>query len=228
MGKKSKISKKSKINYKKNKKSKINYKKNKKSKMNSKRNKSAKAGLMVRINEDHLKTWGDSGLVGPHHMDRPHDCVPCALNFMGFDLETCDLLSRLSDKGMPSQKCLQLLGEKYPHLDFSILVIGTINIEIKSELYEEILNHFFGETIENNYAILTILSFEDKSFSHMVIMGKENDIPFFFDTQEDKIIHNIPDIAQYLLELKVTKIRIILGKDKATGEIYKDDYSLGL
>ena len=225
MGKKSKISK-SKINYKKNKKSKINYKKNKKSKMKRKKNKSTKAGLMVRINEDHLKTCREAGVVGVNHMDRSGDCVPCALNFIGFDLETCDLLSRLSGEGMPSKECLKLLENKYPQLDFSILSAG--NIEIKNESYEKILNELFSKIIENNYAILTILSFEDKSFSHMVIMGKENDIPFFFDTQEDKIIHNIPDIAQYLLELKVTNIRIILGKDKATGEIYKDDYSLGL
>ena len=62
----------------------------------------------------------------------------------------------------------------------------------------------------------------------MVIMGKIDDIPFLFDTQNDKTIYNIPNIVKKLVEMKVSRIRIIIGKDKITGEIYKDDDSLGL
>ena len=92
---------------------------------------------MVRINEDHLKTCREAGVVGVNHMDRSGDCVPCALNFIGFDLETCDLLSRLSGEGTPWEDIIKLLKNKYTQLDFELM---ETEVEIKDEDidYEEL------------------------------------------------------------------------------------------
>ena len=62
----------------------------------------------------------------------------------------------------------------------------------------------------------------------MVIMGKQDNIPFMFDTQKENLISDIPNIVKKLVEMKVSRIRIIIGKDKITGEIYKDDTTLEL
>ena len=104
-------------------------------------------------------------------------------------------------------------------------MINTGILDINPEVYEDVLNDLFSK-IENNYVVLTRLSFKDKSIGHMVIMGKIDSIPFFFDTQRDETIYTIRKISKKLVEMEVTRIRIIEGKDKITGEIYKDDDSL--
>ena len=119
----------------------------------------------------------------------------------------------------------ELLGNKYPKLDFSMIDTGVLDINPK--VYEDVLNDLFLKW-ENNYVLLTRLSFKGKSIGHMVIMGKKDNIPFIFDTQKENLISDIPNIVKKLVEMKVSRIRIIIGKDKITGEIYKDDHSLEL
>tara|TARA_B100001094_G_C18123299_1_gene768036 strand:+ start:63 stop:1502 length:1440 start_codon:yes stop_codon:yes gene_type:complete len=212
-----------------------NKRNNKKITKRKTKRKHTKAGLMVKIDgfkpktrrrccracrepepepeQDYLMTWET-----PHKSEE--DCAICALNFIGLDLESSEI-----QKGLDFEKINKLLEKKYPELDFSMIDTGVL--DINPEVYEDILNDLFSN-IENNYVVLTRLSFKGKSIGHMVIMGKKYDIPFFFDAQKDEFIYTISNISKKLVEMEVTRIRIIIGKDKITGEIYKDDDSLGL
>jgi hypothetical protein len=178
--------------------------------------KNNKAGLMVKINEDHFKTW-----KSPHRLKA--DCEPCALNFLGFDLETSKILSGLfGEKGMPEEDLIRELENKYPHLNFQWDAT-----DANPETYEEIIEKI-STTLKNNYAVLCRLNYEGIELSHTVIFGKLDEELFYFDTQSSEYITGISEIVKKFIDMKVLSLGIIIGRDKETGEIYKDDYSLGL
>ena len=89
--------------------------KKKSSKTKKKLNKhKQKGGLFIKIDENHLLNWET-----PHSLD--YDCTPCALNFIGYDREYCDVMCGLyGTSGLRIKDTLDILKHKYPNFNFDL------------------------------------------------------------------------------------------------------------
>lgn len=212
---------------------KCNSKKQKRSKTKKKFNKhKQKGGLFVKIDKNHLLNWET-----PHSLD--YDCTPCALNFIGYDREYCDVMCGLyGTTGTRVKDILYILKHKYPNFNFNLKKLKSMKSIVDKfdddiitdtdlESYKNILFELF-DNIPNNYSMMGQIKFKDAKFVHSVVFGKLNDKPLFYDTQNDVYINNLDDIILHLITRKTTRIGVYYGRSKTTTHMLVDDYSLGL
>lgn len=203
-----------------------------KSKNKSKTKKKQKGGLIVKIDEDHLKNWET-----PHVFK--NDCTPCALNFIGYDREYCDIMCGLhGNSGTSKNDVLLTLKYKYPNYIFDLKKLKSMKSIVDKfdddtitdrdlENYKNILLELF-DSIPNGYSMLDVINFKDAKFSHSVVFGKLNDKPLLYDAQKEIFINDIDDIVLHLLTRRVTNVGVYYGRNKNSGDFLIDNYSLGL
>lgn len=208
------------------------------SKYSKKRNKTKKCknkqkgGLFVKIDENHLLNWET-----PHSLD--YDCTPCALNFIGYDREYCDIMCGLyGTTGTRVKDVLDILKHKYPNFNFNLKKLKSMKSIVDKfdddtitdtdlESYKNILLELF-DNIPNNYSIMGQIKFKDAKFGHSVVFGKLNDKPLFYDTQNNLFINDLDDIILHLITRRVISVGVYYGRSKTTTHMLVDDYSLGL
>jgi hypothetical protein len=208
------------------------------SKYNKKHNKTKKCknkqkgGLFVKIDENHLLNWET-----PHSLD--YDCTPCALNFIGYDREYCDVMCGLyGTTGTRVKDVLDILKHKYPNFNFNLKKLKSMKSIVDKfdddtitdtdlEEYKNILLELFND-IPNNYSMMGQIKFKDAKFGHSVVFGKLNDKPLFYDTQNDVFINDLDDIILHLITHRVISVGVYYGRSKTTTHMLVDDYSLGL
>lgn len=212
--------------------SKYSKKYNKTKKKRSKTKKKQKGGLFVKIDENHLLNWET-----PHSLK--FDCTPCALNFIGYDREYCDVMCGLyGTTGTRIKDTLDILKHKYPNFNFYFLKLKSMKFIIDKfdddtitdtdlEYYKNILFELF-DNIPNDYSMIGKINFKDARFGHTVVFGKLNDKPLFYDTQNDVFINDLDDIILHLITRRVINVGVYYGRSKTTTHMLVDDYSLGL
>lgn len=201
-------------------------------KKRSKTKKKQKGGLFVKIDENHLLNWET-----PHSLD--YDCTPCALNFIGYDREYCDVMCGLyGTTGTRVRDVLDILKHKYPNFNFNLKKLKSMKSIVDKfdddtitdtdlEEYKNILLELFND-IPNNYSMMGQIKFKDAKFGHSVVFGKLNDKPLFYDTQNDIFINDLDDIILHLITRRVISVGVYYGRSKTTTHMLVDDYSLGL
>ena len=207
--------------------------KKKSSKTKKKLNKhKQKGGLFIKIDENHLLNWET-----PHSLD--YDCTPCALNFIGYDREYCDVMCGLyGTSGLRIKDTLDILKHKYKNFNFDLKKLKSMKSIVDKfdddtitdtdlEEYKKILLELFND-IPNNYSMMGVINFKDAKFGHTVVFGKLNDKPLFYDTQNNIFINDLDDIILHLITRRVTNVGVYYGRSKTTTHMLVDDYSLGL
>ena len=191
-----------------------------------------KGGLFVKIDENHLLNWET-----PHSLK--YDCTPCALNFIGYDREYCDVMCGLyGTTGTRIKDTLDILKHKYPNFNFDFKKLKSMKSIVDKfdddtitdtdlENYKNILLELF-DNIPNDYSMMGQINFKDAKFGHSVVFGKLNDKPLFYDTQNDIFINDLDDIILHLITRRVTNVGVYYGRSKTTTHMLVDDYSLGL
>jgi hypothetical protein len=191
-----------------------------------------KGGLFVKIDENHLLNWET-----PHSLD--YDCTPCALNFIGYDREYCDIMCGLyGTTGTRVKDVLDILKHKYPNFNFNLKKLKSMKSIVDKfdddtitdtdlEEYKNILLELFND-IPNDYSMMGQIKFKDAKFGHSVVFGKLNDKPLFYDTQNDVFINDLDDIILHLITHRVISVGVYYGRSKTTTHMLVDDYSLGL
>ena len=194
--------------------------------------KKQKGGLFVKIDENHLLNWET-----PHSLK--YDCTPCALNFIGYDREYCDVMCGLyGTTGTHIKDTLDILKDKYPNFNFDLKKLKSMKSIVDKfdndtitdtdlEEYKKILLELF-DNIPNNYSMMGVIYFKDAKFGHTVVFGKLNDKPLFYDTQIDIFINDLDDIILHLITRRVINVGVYYGRSKTTTHMLVDDYSLGL